>query len=144
MKPQVKEKWVSALRSGQYGQTTRILKTINGDKASFCCLGVLCNLFIEENPDYAWNDSYGQRDDSKTYSSFVKKSEGGSLADASLPVQVCEWAGIATNNPVIGHGLDAIQANDEVRLSFIDIADIIEDKVSEDLEKKINAYKGKR
>jgi hypothetical protein len=40
MDAQLKAKWVEALRSGDYQQTTGTLR--DGD--SFCCLGVLCDI----------------------------------------------------------------------------------------------------
>lgn len=38
-------KWVDALRSGKYKQTTETLQDANG----FCCLGVACEIFIPES-----------------------------------------------------------------------------------------------
>lgn len=39
----IKEKWVNALRSGDYDQTQGVLKTLNQDgEFHYCCLGVLC------------------------------------------------------------------------------------------------------
>ena len=55
--PVFKEKWVAALRSGHYKQTSRTLRALthdvlNEDKCydkvpgiGYCCLGVACNLF---------------------------------------------------------------------------------------------------
>lgn len=40
MDAQIKQKWVEALRSGEYEQTQKTLKYRDG----FCCLGVLCDL----------------------------------------------------------------------------------------------------
>jgi len=40
MDAQLKAKWVEALRSGKYQQTTNYLKSDNG----YCCLGVLCDI----------------------------------------------------------------------------------------------------
>lgn len=42
MKASLKAKWVKALRSGDYAQTTSSLRGRNDD--SFCCLGVLCEV----------------------------------------------------------------------------------------------------
>lgn len=36
------QKWIDALRSGEYKQTKETLQ----DKNGFCCLGVACDLFI--------------------------------------------------------------------------------------------------
>jgi hypothetical protein len=45
MKPNKKNiiKWVKALRSGNYKQTTNALQ----DDCGYCCLGVACDLFIK-------------------------------------------------------------------------------------------------
>ena len=39
-----RENWVAALRSGEYEQGRSRLMTVEGDKRSFCCLGVLCDI----------------------------------------------------------------------------------------------------
>lgn len=39
--PHFKAKWLEALRSGEYAQTTEHLHTEDG----FCCLGVACHLY---------------------------------------------------------------------------------------------------
>lgn len=54
MDPELKAKWLEALRSGKYEQGIRVLKTKEG---KFCCLGVLCDIsgkgsFIEDLGDY--------------------------------------------------------------------------------------------
>jgi hypothetical protein len=41
MKADIKRRWIEALRSGKYEQTTRVLHRAND---GFCCLGVLCDL----------------------------------------------------------------------------------------------------
>ena len=45
MNKEWKEKWIAALRSGEYVQGKKVLR--NG-KDEFCCLGVLCDLFVKE------------------------------------------------------------------------------------------------
>lgn len=45
MKKELKQKWVTALRSGEYKQTTGRLERIeNGTLVGNCCLGVLCRV----------------------------------------------------------------------------------------------------
>lgn len=45
MKPEIKTKWLEALRSGKYKQTQKYLKVKKEDNTcSYCCLGVLCEL----------------------------------------------------------------------------------------------------
>lgn len=50
MIPSVKAKWVAALRSGKYKQARGRLRKINAKtgEARHCCLGVLCELYVEE------------------------------------------------------------------------------------------------
>ena len=50
MNPQVKEKWVNALRSGEYSQCDGKLRSADG----FCCLGVLCDLYSQEPFTKGW------------------------------------------------------------------------------------------
>lgn len=46
LRKSVRAKWVAALRSGEYQQTTGVLTEVNGldDALGYCCLGVLCEL----------------------------------------------------------------------------------------------------
>lgn len=48
--PKIKERWVTALRSSRYRQGMRALCSRTGSQESFCCLGVLCELYIEDHP----------------------------------------------------------------------------------------------
>ncbi len=45
MKKEWADKWVAALRSGEYKQGTRVLRSAQDE---FCCLGVLCDLVGKE------------------------------------------------------------------------------------------------
>ena len=44
MKPEIKKKWLKALTGGEYEQAKGRLR--RGD--AFCCLGVLCDLYVKE------------------------------------------------------------------------------------------------
>jgi hypothetical protein len=48
IKEYVKEKWLEALRSGDYQQTRETLRKDDHDGTKFCCLGVLNDLFMDE------------------------------------------------------------------------------------------------
>ena len=54
MKPEIKKLWVDALRSGEYKQAREVLRTNGG--TSFCCLGVLTDLYCKSN-NKAWYDA---------------------------------------------------------------------------------------
>ena len=45
MNPEIKTRWVEALRSGKYIQGSNALRYLTADKEEhWCCLGVLCDL----------------------------------------------------------------------------------------------------
>lgn len=122
MKPEVKKQWVEALRSGKYKQGTKFLNR-NG---RFCCLGVLCELSgVCKELKY---DRY-------YYGGYYY---GGN--DGLLPRDVREWAGIKSASPIVrytpssGYGgqleqYSLVTLNDELQLTFEQIADIIEEQL---------------
>lgn len=79
MKKEIKAKWIKALNSGKYSQTTGVLKDSDG----FCCFGVLCELYKKEHKDTSW-----EKDGEETYSSYTFMEE-----DALPPTKVMKWAG---------------------------------------------------
>ena len=107
MNEQVKQKWLSALRSGDYKQTRLHLRTDNG----FCCLGVLCDLYGKEH-NVEW-----KLVDAGIYYEFQDKK-------AILPLSVIEWAGVEDENPEICETpLSRLNDNGS---TFNEIADLIE------------------
>ena len=52
MDPETKARWVEALRSGKYTQTTRCLR----DGTGFCCIGVLADVVGVEWEKQVWQD----------------------------------------------------------------------------------------
>lgn len=111
MNPEVKAKWVVALRSGEYKQGQRKLRV--GD--AFCCLGVLCNLHAQSHPEIAAR----QHD---TYSYM------GHLSLTPIPVE--NWAGLDVDVDVEINGVLAplYSHNDDGR-TFAEIADAIESQL---------------
>jgi hypothetical protein len=98
----VKTKWLEALRSGKYTQTTEILQ----DDCGYCCLGVLCKVAAEEGVDLGTCDN-------------------GILNGAELSIDqydIYEWSGL--NNYTEKR---LMRLNDEKGQSFDDIADFIEE-----------------
>ncbi len=51
MNKELKQKWIDALRSGDYEQGKGLLCRITPDGAKYCCLGVLCEV---ENGEDIW------------------------------------------------------------------------------------------
>jgi len=112
MNPQIKQKWVDALRSGEYQQTQRYLRTDNG----FCCLGVLCDLYAKEN-NVEWN--------------LVNNGHNYEFQDKEsyLPSSVRKWAGVKSHNAdfIINETRTETLANlNDMGFAFNEIADVIE------------------
>lgn len=96
MNPEVKAKWLPALRSGDYKQTTSIL---NNNQGGFCCLGVLCEIAVADHVV----ESQG------TIEGCVEYYSGPADVERSvLPTAVMDWAGVAGNNPTVTFPLSEI------------------------------------
>lgn len=97
MKPDIKQKWIEALRSEEYTQTEGKLHTPEG----YCCLGVLTDLYLKEtNQQWEFHEKTGDiiSDDFYTFEE----------TDDFLPKSVSDWAGLNTNCPevVVENGYD--------------------------------------
>lgn len=128
MKKDIKDKWVSALRSGKYKQGTGyLIKSSNaGGQCKHCCLGVLCDLYLQEHDvELSWN------------SEVISDTEVLNVAslygtEFVLPYQVQEWAGLHEPSPCVeycGHDEMLSELNDYERLDFNGIADLIEENL---------------
>jgi hypothetical protein len=82
MNKDVARRWVDALRSGKYKQTTHRLAIERNGEVSYCCLGVLCELAVEDGviPPKTPRDYYGEYE------------FDGDVSIPSLAVQ--EWSGL--------------------------------------------------
>ena len=108
MKREIATRWVEALRSGDYKQTTNALR--RGD--SFCCLGVLCNLHAQDHPEIA----------------AAQPTTGRYMgADSEPPDEVVAWAGLESNCGILdGYPLALTELNDDAGWNFVQIAAHIE------------------
>lgn len=83
MDPDVKEKWITALTSGEFKQGNG--KLLNDGK--YCCLGVLCEIFRREHPDSShWIFS--------TYSSSTMFAVSRDVSSGRCPTGVVNWSGM--------------------------------------------------
>ncbi len=92
MKEDIKDRWVGALRSGEYKQGKGRLKTSDGN---FCCLGVLCDLYLLETGgswQLAPDDKPCMRDEAE---------EEGYGNWSVLPSAVQDWAGLEFDDPTV-------------------------------------------
>ncbi len=115
MNPEVKAKWIAALRSGEYQQASGQLCSGTG----FCCLGVLSELYIQETGKGRW--VAGQP--------YVQFADASGFREATeLPSAVMLWADIETAAPFVytpDGTVDLIKENDD-GTPFSEIADVIE------------------
>lgn len=133
MDPDIKQRWVAALRSGNYSQTIGFLRNEDG----YCCLGVLCDI---KNPEEWSANCEGN------YAFFG--------ATGQLPEDVYRWAELPGCNPDViipcgeckngknsngytcqvcygsGDGGSTLSGlNDYSRWTFDRIADVIEEQL---------------
>lgn len=116
MNPEIKAKWVAALRSGEYKQLQGALRSDNEAGSCFCCLGVLCDLYTEDK-GIEWD---------------LRKLEDES--DAVPSTTVAAWArfswdesGYAKDPFVVIDGKSKkLSAHNDTGRTFAEIADAIE------------------
>lgn len=108
------KKWVKALRSGKYKQTTYRLRNDKG----FCCLGVACDLYDPKK----WKYYQPKKGRSLTSGDFFY---GSSIA--ALPTEVRDWLGLADIYGYYNTQRSLDYLNDNLEWDFKKIADFIED-----------------
>jgi hypothetical protein len=141
MNQEVKDKWLSALRSDKYKQTTGLL---NHNDEGFCCLGVLCEIAVEDgviekvgngSPDHIEprpSEVIGYADQYPNGARYTQYD--------ILPNKVKEWAGLDSQNPYVTYSHDPddphavdnwpiSDLNDDFKLNFKKIADVIEEQL---------------
>jgi hypothetical protein len=103
MKKNIMNKWVKALRSGKYKQCQEKLCSVDSEtgEESFCCLGVLTDLYLKERKrqkkGHGIESFYTYTKEDIDYEgSFSKWEINGE--DGILPREVAEWAGFSTTN----------------------------------------------
>jgi len=119
MNQNILQRWVSALRSGDYKQGTHRLRSADN---KYCCLGVLGDIYAKENKK-RWRKSNNDLDEYGLH-----KNEN------YLTQEVEEWAGIGREDkyslsPKVkyqGKKQWLSTLNDDEKLSFTEIADLIE------------------
>lgn len=150
MKKDIKDKWLTALRSGEYQQAEKVLRSEDDNgRASYCCLGVLCELAMEDGVPVKWHPevpilmalTQSQMEEENLSETdalgdqSIKQARGELVFEydsEDLPPLVREWAGLAQSNPVIdGVPLSIYNdGSDEMgRSDFDEIADLIEEHI---------------
>lgn len=123
MKQEVKELWVKALRGGEYTQGRMQLRK----DSTYCCLGVLCDLYRKETGQGQWAEGGFNLGEERSYS--------------YLPGEVVNWSGMKSITGVIPERTipyakfnrtvivkELTDANDMSKIGFVGIADIIDEE----------------
>lgn len=135
LKPEIKTRWLEALRSGDYTQGQNALRKQTPAGVQHCCLGVLVELALEDG-------IVKRRSDNTAAGTaiFVDKHSNLLIALPSSPA-VVEWAlesnptgheGAVSNLSVTttdGNRDYLTGLNDSGRHTFADIADLIEEQL---------------
>ena len=140
MKIDIAKQWIDALKSGTYqqGQGKLHATDIKGE-CMYCCLGVLCDLYMQQNPDELDVKVVTRKSDA-----FPQHFQMLSIGDDSitvydnesvvLPLRVREWAGMS--DPLgrftdSSHGQDSLAELNDHGMSFAKLADVITVHASE-------------
>ena len=144
MNREIAERWIAALRSGQYRQAVNYLTHLSGPRdehgriiCSHCALGVLVDLYQQETGELnPWPNIDG---DAVSYQDEVT----GKYSALCLPSQVMRWAGMQDRRGKFKDALlvsvdegsvlcySVVALNDEARLDFNRISVIIENHQEE-------------
>jgi hypothetical protein len=127
--PDIKARWLAALRSGQYQQGQKYLKV--NDR--FCCLGVLCDLAVEDGVA-EWGPSGYCHSEATARTDLDYDLVNNS--NTSLPPAVQAWAGLDQADPIVTEvssddfyrfgRFNLSELNDDEGWDFFQIADVIE------------------
>lgn len=107
MNKEIAQKWVDALRSGKYEQTVATLTRLSEDGNTHCCLGILCELAVEDGVPITVSNSANFR--------YYDEASG------MPPGPVYDWSGLDRNKTE-----KYASMNDTDKASFDEIASAIE------------------
>jgi hypothetical protein len=135
--PEPVQKWIKALRSGEYKQGQKRLCVIDRDKSEkYCCLGVACELYMKEFPEKLHREEHNINGIVRFHNYFVgEKIETYEDWSVSLPPMVQEWLGLKDDyggyvgeDDYVGKDFPTslTKYNDVEKYTFNQIADIIE------------------
>ena len=118
MNAYVKKKWIAALLSGEYKQAQGRLH--EPGTSSYCCLGVLCDLYRKETGKGQW-DMNGCFE------------VNGGVSGRGVPTRaVWMWGGLPDHNPDVNLSSYNLMSNgtlaagNDAGLTFAQIAEVIE------------------
>jgi hypothetical protein len=109
MNARIKQLWLDALESGKYKHGINALHWSND---TYCCLGVLCDLYQQETGNLRWERMYSDDYGVEIYAFGVDIDDDpeGSV----LPLPVAEWAELSSS-PISYDGGVLTEINDSAR-----------------------------
>lgn len=123
MDPDVKAKWVEALRSGEYKQGKGVLE----QEGKFCCLGVLCDLAVKNGVQVEVGTKLSAMEQARTTYDGAGDMPPKSVVDWAFPGNDWDnWSKDNVWNVTPDHHLPTL--NDAKGWSFEDIARLVEQK----------------
>lgn len=103
----IKDRWVAALRSGEYEQGVGALSYVDTDeKRKWCCLGVLCDLAQKEGVVTSQVSEFRPWTADPEHDQFLgfgTVNDGYDMETSALPLEVVNWAKTEVPNPVVVH-----------------------------------------
>lgn len=139
MNPEVKGRWCAALESDEYRQGVSQLRTDTAvtdvdtgettDGEEFCCLGVLTDLWIKEDPEHRRWMTVAEANEAGTAVAVVTFAGVTSVSPtwADLPRVVQVWADVPAN-PEVSFSPDLA---DRLQVDSLDLASVNDDFVDE-------------
>jgi hypothetical protein len=119
MRKVVKQKWVEALRSGDYKQGKMQLHIVGKGKKKdqFCCLGVLCDIYQKQQTKNKKKKLFTHVSDGTNVNGDVVFYDNN---DSFLPTEVIAWSGLGPE------WQDKLSELNDDGYTFSDIAKYIE------------------
>ena len=141
MDREIAKGWVARLRSGHYKQRQRSLKTVHPDgETAYCCLGVLTEMYVEQNPDKDWRFASLERQNAYDiggpyYEDYQRRNPHANppycVGESAyyLSQEVRDWSGVKTENGFIDSATLPLAELNDAGNDFNYIADMIEQNV---------------
>lgn len=134
MNQEIKQRWVAALRSGQYKQGRYMLRSKDD---CFCCLGVLCDLMVQDGKaEWVTEKKVGDRTMKTvdvTCGDGYFCSVGGDATSGMPPESLRKLVEINDGHIRLtdpdGESSPVTLLNDEREFSFTALADLIEQQL---------------
>lgn len=128
LKADIKDRWINALCNGNYKQGKGCLLDEYGN---YCCLGVLCDLYMKETGELVtWENSCDGEGNVTKIASFLGYT-------TILPEPIRFWAGLNEQSPSVtytdmdgkGEYFMLATLNDAHDASFDELAELIEEQL---------------